>query len=230
MAHKFTRKLIRKYCEISQPNPIRWEMLYLDDGVFKPQTGLIKCRDFFNDIVSKVMVGRDIAIYGLDTSTVKINEDGVWMRVSGLINPDLFIKNINTIVNTKMQDELGTNLVLEPLPRKKVLIFFPKVIFSSTYLTSLVTWLIRLSNFEEEFESYEQCLTKSSAKDIDRAIAYMGLTVALKWGFKLPEGLSSYWYYAGANYNSAVDPTPTYAGTIHNCGVMNWAQHAPKGV
>ena len=224
MAHKFARALVRKYCEIDQPNPLRWEILFLDeDQVFKPQTAKFKCKDFLNDYVAKLTGGKDIAIYGMDTSTVKINDNGMWIRLSNIKGQELFINNINRVVNEKLQAELGLSISCESLKANKVLMFIPKGVFINTYLISQVAWLIRLCNYGVELKSWEEAIDHAITGP-DRAIQYSGKNLMKKWGFKVPEKYSEFWWYQGNNYNSKCVGYVT-GSQIHNNGVMSWSNY-----
>ena len=226
MAFKFAKAIARKYSEISQPNPLRWEVLWKDEvGTFHPQTGKMKCKDFFNDLVSKIMVGKEVAIYGFDTSTCKINDEGVWFRLSKVDNPELFIDNANKTINNKLLEQYGGDVLVSlfKLPRKRVLVFIPKKLFTSTYTVSLVTYVLRLCNYGETLHNFEHAISQSVACSTDQAIHNKGRSLALMWGFKVPVKYENYWYFNGDGYNSVVNPNPSYAGVIHNNGVMSWS-------
>lgn len=229
MAFKFGKTLVRTYSEIGQPNPMRWEILWKDDnGTYHPQTGKIRCKDFFNDVVSKIMGDHTFLIYGFDSSTIKVNDEGVWFRLSNIADPDQFMDNAEKAINVKLMEQTDNNvrLSLFKLPRKKVLVFIPKYVFTSTYLTSLVTYVLRLCNYGEALPSFEYALSDDSvAYNTDNAIKYKGRALALKWAYKVPEEFSKYWYYSSDVYNSKTEPKPMYAGVIHNNGVMSWAQN-----
>ena len=49
---KLTLTHNNKYSEIPQPNPMRWRIMLRDKKELISQSGLIRCRDFFNDLVA----------------------------------------------------------------------------------------------------------------------------------------------------------------------------------
>jgi hypothetical protein len=229
MTFKFGKKLTRTYSEISQPNPLRWEILWKDEAdKFHPQSGNIKCKDFFNDLVSKIMGDHTFEIYGFNSATTKINDDGVWFRLSHIDNPDQFMENAEKAINVKLMEQTDGNvrLSLFKLPRKKVLVFIPKYLFTKTYLTSLVTYMLRLCNYGVSLTSFESAISDASvAYNTDNAIKGNGRALALKWAFKVPAEYDEFWYWSGPQYNSKLQPKPAYAGVIHNNGVMSWSNY-----
>ena len=230
MAFSFAKAITRSYSEISQPNPMRWEILWKDEvGKFHPQSGKIKCKDFFNDLVSKIMGDHTFMIYGFNSATTKINDEGVWFRLSNIDNPEQFMDNAEKAINVKLMEQTDNNvrLSLFKLPRKKVLVFIPKYLFTKTYLTSLVTYMLRLCNYGVPITSFEEALSDDNvAYKTDNAIKGNGRQLALKWAFKVPERYAEFWYFSGPSYNSTKQPKPEYNGVIHNNGVMSWANYA----
>ena len=225
MAFKFGKALIRKYSEIGQPNPLRWEILYQDEkGVFQPQTGKMKCKDFFNDLVSKIMANHDVYIYGFNTATCQVNETGVWFRLSNVEDQKQFINNANNVINPLLSEQQCTTISLYRLPRNKVLVFIPKIVFTSTYYVSLITYLLRLCNYGQELKSFHDALNHN-VTSIDNALNANALSLARQWEFKVPEKFSKYWYYAGDHYNNVTISTPISASVVHNNGVCQWAYY-----
>ena len=144
---KFLKAITKQYSEIEQLNPLRWEILFKNaDGVFEPQTAKFKCKDFFNDIVAKYN-GHNLTIYGMDTSSIKLNEEGVYVRLKNLFrdNP-YFIENLQRIVIDPVKQELGAEIWFKKVNTTVGLLFLPREVFKNTYIISLVTYLIRCCN------------------------------------------------------------------------------------
>lgn len=219
--YKITDTWPNTYGEISQVNPIRWEILFRESGdSFVSQSGLIKCKDFFNELVRKYATGQDSAIYSFDTKTVKLNEEGVYFRMhKTMVN---FSNNIDAVINTSDNSDL--HVTTELLEKGTVLLFIPRYYFTSTYLTSLVTYLIRCCNCAKKLKSLDDLW--ESTEDI--AIQGHGRDLAKAWGLSVPEEYRQFWYYCGKTVNSVVDPSPYSAGIVHNNGVMSWSAGGAK--
>jgi len=222
MKYKFEKPTGTTYAEIGQPNSLRWEVLYRDGNTFIPKSGKLKCKDFFNDMVSKIVAGRDLSIYGWSTAPLQINDTGVWMRLTHLTNPELFENNINTIINPKMKEDISLELTTELLGNDEALLFIPIEIFKTTYLISLTSWLVRLATYGSTLESFDKALDGPQAI-ADHAISGTGVKLIRKWGFKVPKDYQQYWYFCGAEYNSVKDAAPN-ASLVHNNGVMSWSK------
>jgi hypothetical protein len=207
--YKISKTLPNKYSEIGQANPLRWEiLLHTSPDTFESQSGLIKCKDFFNELVRKYNTGQDSSIYSFDTKTIMLNEEGVYFRLH--YTTSKFISNLGAVIG---------DLTVELLDDGTVLLLVPRHYWASTYLTSLVTYYIRCCNCDVDLTSVDDLWTKTS----DVAINNQGKALALKWGFKVPEEYSRFWYYCGKTSNSVDDPSPYSASIVHNNGVMSWS-------
>lgn len=211
--YKISKTLPNRYSEIGQANPLRWEILLRTaPDTFESQSGLIKCKDFFNELVRKYNTGQDSSIYSFDTKTITLNEEGVYFRMHNTTSK--FISNLDAVFS---QD--AVKLEVEKLEDGMVLLRIPRYYWGSTYLTSLVTYYIRCCNCDVDLTSVDDLWAKTS----DVAINNQGKSLALKWGFKVPEEYSKYWYYCGKTSNSVDDPSPYSASIVHNNGVMSWS-------
>lgn len=218
--YKITPTLDKKYSEINQANPLRWEILYREDEVtFTSQSGLIRCKDFFNELTRKYCSGQDSYIYMFDTASVKLNGEGVYFRLHNIVNMDVFEKNLETTVNVGLDADL--HVVNEQLDNKTSLLFVPVYYFTNTYLTSLVSYVIRICNVDTEVGTFSDAVKATN----DVALMSDGKALAIKWGFDIPEKYQDYWYYLGKEYNSKKQPTPDSAGMVHNNGVQSWSQY-----
>lgn len=221
MKYKFEKSTGVTYSEIGQPNPLRWEILFRDGDNFTPQSGLLKCKDFFNDMVSKIVHGKDLSIYGWTTSCLKLNDDVIWMRLHHLNNPELFQKNVLDVLNPKLKEDMDIEISVDLLPNSCALVGFPVALFKNTYLISLSSWVVRLCNYGSKLESFDKALDGPEAK-ADCAIHSKGVVLVRKWGFKIPKDYQPFWYYSSKEWNGVNKPEPC-ASVIHNNGVMSWS-------
>lgn len=213
-----------KYAEVEQNNPLRWVVLYQEqDGTLVPQTGLIKCKDFFNDLVGKYY-NTSGSIYGFDTKSIKVNEDGVWFLLTNVhVN---FQKNVNEFL-MPLLDNFEEEIICVSR-YEGVLLFIPRCIFSNTYYVSLVTYLIRVCSMSVLHKSLKDVFSLKEEPSIKDTYGHI-----TKWGFTLPEELTKYWFYAGPTLNSETHPDIAHnqISVLHNNGIMGWAyayQQTPK--
>ena len=213
---KITDTLSEKYSEIGQDNPIRWEILYKEaDATYTSQSGLIKCKDFFNELVRKYNTGQDSAIYRFDTKEIKLNDEGIYFRMHYIADMDVFNTNLSSTVPDVTNEELN---------KTTSLLFIPRKYFASTYLTSLVSYVVRICNVKTLVGTLEEAITNTT----DCALKEDGKALANKWGFSVPEKYQQYWYYCGDKENSVDNPTPYSAGIVHNNGVQSWSQYVKE--
>jgi len=207
------------YSEIPQSNPIRFTLLYREGDTLHPQTKQFKCRDFFNDFVSAIH-GNQVNIYGMNTATMKFNEEGLYIKLNNIIDFEKFTANLNNLI-TKENPDHPVELI--QLHGKTVaVIFIPKFYTDSTYLISYVTLLIRISNNDYVYDSIEHMQSKNP----DQATCYSSKPKPYtRYKFNLPEHARGYWYYAGNSYNSKDCPTPYTPSIIHNNGFVNWISY-----
>jgi len=226
MKYKFGEAVTAAYAEIPQVNPIRWEILFLDEtNTLIPQTGKFKCKDFLNDIVS-ARNGHAFSIYSFNSVAYKTNDDGVWFRLTEIKDYQQFKDNVDKVINVFFDGKDEPLVTVDQIDKTTALMFMPAHIFSSTYKISLCSYLVRLCNYGEAFVNFNEAL-ESKAAQTDRAIQDLGKKLALSWKMEVPPEYSKYWYYAGADYNSEKQPKAS-SGIIHNNGVLNWAQHGAK--
>jgi hypothetical protein len=208
------------YSEIGQDNPIRWEILYREDETtFTSQSGLIRCKDFFNELTRKYCSGQNSSIYRFDTKTIKLNDEGVYFRLHNITNMGVFEENLETTINVGLDSDF--HVINERLNDTTSILFVPVYYFTSTYLTSLVSYVIRICNVNKKIGSFEDAVTNS--KDV--AIKDDGKKLAIKWSFNIPEKYQDYWYYLGDDYNNKTHETPDGVSMVHNNGVQSWSQY-----
>lgn len=210
---KFANKLLEAYYnEIPQSNPIRWAILHREDGCLSYQSALFKCKDFFNEFVSKYH-GFDFRVYNFDAGKMKINEEGLYVRVSGLIDFTMFLKNIRSI-NSLCEAKGYPPIIMyevEDLKDDEAVLLIPRKYFDSTYSISWLTYFIRVSNVNMEITDW----TKHPTKPVDNPFAKF-FDKAWEQGVTPP--IDS-WFYA-MKKNTTLKSPDSY--TVHDNGVYNW--------
>lgn len=221
---KFGEPLVIQYSEANQPNPLRWEMLYKEDDTLIPQAAIMKCKDYFNDVVSKYNDGPQFRVYGFDVSTVKLNDDGQWIRVSNL-KPNFF-DNIKNIINPFLEKEGLPPIQYWSLPANRGVLFIPREFYNTTYRISLLTQMIRLGNYGELFSSYDHMFSPESPFCTTEHRTPWAPKV-LSWKFSPPSLFNGFWWYAGEKYNSkTIAKDNNFMGSIHDNGFISWQQRA----
>lgn len=215
--YKFTEAPKHVYHESPQKNNLRWQVLFRDGDTFHPQTAVFRCKDYLNDVVAKYYNWNVIA-YGLNNENMKLNEEGVWLELTGIYDMPIFLHNLETCIQPEIVD---TSLEYEEIDGG-LLMFVPRFFFKNTYFISLLSYMIRVSNCETKFKSYEGLFTSLEAK-ADRACVDSGKLIAINWKFSLPEELSKYWLYYQRSQNSNTLIELGQGSVIHNCGIMGWA-------
>ncbi len=221
MKYNFGKPLTATYNEMTQINPIQWEMLYRDGDGFIPQTAKFKCKDFLNDVVAKYH-GVDLDVYRMAFKPMEFNDEGLWLRLHNIQDFPTFSKNIANLINNNVPTERA--VVIEPLDSTTVLAFIPRYYFNQTYLISVVSYLIRVSNYKVVFNNVEEFFS-STARHSEPAVNEQGKRLMLAWGFEVPEKYQEYWYYAGASYNSKKGVDMDYQSIVHNNGVSSWSAY-----
>jgi hypothetical protein len=218
-------KLIRftkrpNYAEVDQPNPLRFQVYYEENGTLVPQTGKMKCRDFLNDVVS-ARKGVNFYIYGLDNNTIKTNEQYVWIRFYNL--KQSFTHNWETWVKSMAEAACGEEIKTYKPSSVSVMMRIPAYFFDYTYRISLLTLLIRLSNYGKNFESLAQALNSGHEVEILHSRAKL---VILQQQFNIPDELKEYWFYHNGTYNSKKEfPAYVKNSIIHNNGICSWSNN-----
>lgn len=225
---KIGQFLAKTYGEIAQSNPLRWIILYKeDDGSFTPQTGQIKCKDFFNDLVGKYY-NTSGQIYGFDTSTIKVNDDGVYFLLKN-VKSEWFEKNLISLVYPELEKAFkDCPLEVHKQDEDSYIVRFDRVLFNSTYYISLLSFLLRVSSMEYEHTSIEDVFKnpKNPCRTKEAGITDPTGNI-VKWGFNLPEAAKKYWFYSAPALNSEThkDIAKTYISLLHNNGIMTWANN-----
>jgi hypothetical protein len=224
MPYKIVDAPAASYAEVPQLNPIRWEIVYKRGLTLYLQTQKFMCKDFFNDIVA-TKKGHAFHIYGFNTGSITTNRLGVWVRVSNIQDYQQFVTNIDKTLNVFYVGEAPL-IKVEQLDDTTALMYIPNHFFSNTYKISLTTYVIRLCNYGQTFESFKEAL-RSLPSENDNPLQTSGKTLALAWMLDVPKEYENFWYWAGKEYNSVKNPAP-FAAIIHNNGVHAWAVGGAK--
>jgi hypothetical protein len=209
----------KTYMESPQANPMRWQWMYREKQTLTAQAGLMRCKDFFNDLVAK-RHGHDIQVYGLNTDGLKFNRYGLYVLLTDVL-ADTIIANIETAINPKMKEDIGKTIKCFKQSSNSVVIRMPLEIFDSTYRTSLTTMLIRLSNYDVRFDSFDDFYTpKSALNKTEMSLSPRAQKLTQHFGFKLPK---DEWYLSSDGFCGS-GHKPIVASIIHNNGCTDWAR------
>jgi len=220
--YEFTQDPGHRYNENPQVNPLRWQIFFREGDVFHPQTIRFMCKDYFNDVVAKYYDWKVIA-YGLNNTNMKLNDDGCWVVLTGIMDMDFFTINLENTINKENPEHPLTYEVLDG----KLLVFIPRYYFTNTYLISLLSYVIRVSNCVVTFKDLITLL-ESDHGQADRSLYINGRLLAKAWKFSVPENYQKYWLFYGPAMNN-LDGIESlgHGSTIHNCGASAWAEGIP---
>lgn len=216
------------YSENPQPNSIRWRIMYKnEDGSFVDQAAVMKCKDFFNDVVAKVTGNKEFIKYIFDNKDIKSNEEGIYLLLTGLNSPKtIFARNVENIINPRLKEELGCVVLMEIEP-EKVMMLVPKKVWSSTYYISLLSLLIRGCNYNEKVDGWDEMFrllyTKEGLYNNPTGCGYLKeehIKVLSEVGFNVPLAEKHWFYSSGVNSEKYEDYN--LSSIVHNNGVVEW--------
>lgn len=225
MKFKFNVKSFGPLNEVGQANPIRWTILRKDNPLeFTTLSQVMKCTDYFNDVVAYNHSGKEFSVYGF-TNNIKLQDGGLYVLAQH-VQKETFLHNL-TLINDRLKKDLGCWVqVLEDDEPTQVVLFFPKEVMQTTYRVSTLLYLLRIGNYGVKAESWDSFFDPKWNKE-PAAKGPTFMTQAKTRGFKVPEAYSKFWYFSGAAWNSEANPTAT--GTlIHNCGCSTWWAYMPQ--
>ena len=220
---KLTLTHNNKYSEIPQPNPMRWRIMLRDKKELISQSGLIRCRDFFNDLVAARVANKQFGIYGFNNKDIKFNKFGLYFLLSDIANADKFIENVNNTLNVKLKEQLDCSVLLWKQSDKEVVARIPNKVWDNTYFISLATMALRLSNYNIVYQSWEDMFSATApSATVDKAFDAPTREYASAHGFSLPDAVKDYWFYAGPQYNNKAKEENQTSHIIHNNGAKGW--------
>lgn len=214
------------YGEISQPNPMRWRIMRRNKKTLTSQAGIMKCKDFFNDLVAYRKTGKKFSIYGFDNSTVTFNKYGLYMLLTEIQWPEQFIQNVNATLNAKLKEQLQTEVKMYKQGKTSVVVHIPNALWENTYRISLATMVLRLCNYSMTYDCWDDLYKPHAPMNtVDSAFNVKAKAFTKQHGFILPEQYQKYWFYAGANYNPDISDWYCYTTVVHNNGCTNWCTY-----
>lgn len=210
------------YNEIGQPNPLRWRVMLRKNNTMHSQSGLIKCKDFFNDIVAFKQAKMEFSIYHF-SNAVKFNREGLYLHLTELYDVDQFCDNMD-IVNDKLYEQLKVEVGIWPRADGSAIVLIPNKLWKNTYYISLVSMLIRLCNYKVDYTSWDSIFKHDAPINmIENAFTPKAKARVKQQGFVLPRGYRTYWFWAGKNCHSK-DGKKVMPSVVHNNGVSSWNQ------
>ena len=220
----FKLKITHKntYSEVGQANPLRWRIMLRKGDTLHSQSGLLKCKDFFNDVVAYKRAKLKFKIYSFEND-VKFNREGLYLHLTEIQNQDTFCDNMN-VLNQTIFDDLQTIVGYTKQADGSVVICIPHKLWNNTYYISLVTMMIRLCNYNTKYDTWESFFAKTAPiYTIETAFSLKAQAYVLEKGFRIPRKLRGMYFWAGKDYHSKNQPKPM-ANIVHNNGVSNWVQ------
>lgn len=204
------------YSEIHQHNPIRWQIVSIEDETLKLLTKPFKCKDFFNEVVFTLKTKKPYSIYGFDVDYYKLQLDKDPEYVNVLVTnvKDFFKTNIENVLNPFVNSEdFPEILCLDVEKEDAKLLRIPLVYFKSTFYISNLTLLIRCCNYKP--------LSKFDPKEIEYATDSTFLKSALT-----ERKLSKFTNLEYPVWHKTMNTPSTWGDNFsvvwHNCGFINW--------
>jgi hypothetical protein len=150
----------------------------------------------------------------------KFNRYGLYVLLHDVL-ADTIIANIETAINPQMKKDIGKTIKCFKQSDTQVVIRLPLEVFDSTYRTSLTTMLIRLSNYDVKFDSFNDFYTaKSALNSVEHSMSPAAQRLTKQSGFTLPK---DEWYFSSGGYCGS-SHKPISHSIIHNNGVTDWAR------
>lgn len=213
-----------KYSEMSQPNPLKWRLMFKEqDNSLSSQSGLIVCKDFFNDVVAWKHTQTAFKIYNFDNQ-VEFNDEGMYILLYNIADKKKFTRNIVRGINPQLIKDLGTMIEVTQQGKGKVVVLLPHVLWQSTYHISLVSMLIRLCNYDRAYEHWDEFFLPDAPMNIiDHAFTTDAKRFTQEYGFALPEEVKDFWYFSSYGYTSKSEHGID-SHIVHNNGASDWAK------
>jgi hypothetical protein len=211
------------YSEMGQPNPLRWRIMHKRGDTLFSQSGLIKCKDFFNDVVAWRVAKQSFMMYRFNNQ-VKFNREGLYLHLTGISDYSLFWDNFD-YVNARLKQDLGVEVSVHNSDSSSAIICIPHKVWKSTYYISALSLLIRACNYKCSYEDWESFFKDTAPlKTVDGAVNYKARKYIAKHGFKLPVKFRKLWYRCMGHYNSEDSPQAS-PSIVHNNGVNDWVNN-----
>ena len=214
------------YNEVPQHNPMRWQIMFRNKDTLSSQAHLMKCRDFFNDLVAKYVANVNFRVYSFDNKDIKFNKFGLYFLLSNIHDVDQYIGNVERTLIPKLKEQLGCTLRVYKQGDKEVVVRIPPSVFTKTFYISAVTLALRMCNYNQEYQTWEDLFAENNpANATDHAINTSHRKYLRENGFNLPDVVKQYWFFCGKEWNSDKTKPEEVPTVIHNNGVRNWIDY-----
>ena len=211
-----------QYAEIDQPNPLRWRIMHRKKDVLTSQSCLIKCKDFFNDVVAWKKAKKAFVIYGF-RNNIKFNREGLYLHLTEVGEMDVFVNNLYK-VNQRIFDDLKVYLEYTIMDDYSIVVMIPNQLWSNTYYISLVSMMIRLCNYNVKYDTWDSFFDDNAPiNTVEEAFNDNAKAFTKKNGFKLLTKYRKLWYNSTDGWNSA-SGKELIGSIIHNNGVCDWVK------
>lgn len=219
---KILKKHNAQYNEIPQPNPLRWRIMYRKGDVLTSQSCLIKCKDFFNDVVAWKKAKKAFVIYNFKNN-VKFNREGLYLHLTEVGEMDTFVNNLYR-VNQRIFDDLKVILRYTVMDDHSIVVIIPNKLWNNTYYISLVSMMIRLCNYNVKYDNWSSFFDDNAPiNTAEEAFTDAAKAFTQKNGFKLLTKYHKLWYNSTDGWNSA-SGKELIGSIIHNNGVCDWVR------
>jgi len=199
------------YAEIPQVNPLRWTFYRKDGDKYTAQSGVMRCRDYFNDVVA-LQHGKSGVVYGFDPKTMKLNTEGMYILLTNC--HDNLERNLEVLIGDDAPAGFGMSLERVVDKPGNVLLFLSHEFFSTTYYISYITLLIRAANCDAVMTCFAD-IKQSYDKVVENQYEYMD-----EYRMTLPDSVKQYWYLGSPTTHSG--NAYHYASVIHDNGISGW--------
>ena len=219
---KILKKHTGEYAEVDQPNPLRWRIMHRSKDVLTSQSCLIKCKDFFNDVVAWKKAKKSFTIYGFKNN-IKFNIGGLYVHLTDIGDVNTFLHNL-WVVDERLEQDLKLGMDWYVQEDDSVVVLIPHKVFNSTYYISLLSMLIRLCNYNIKYEDWDSIFDENAPiNTIEGAFNDNAKAFTQKNGFRLLPKYRKLWYNSTDGWNSA-SGKDLIASIIHNNGVCDWVK------
>ena len=173
---KINEDLPYNLTESHQSNPLRWTIVSVDGDTITPLAPVMKCKDYFNDVVAaKYEVFFEQ--YGFNNIVVP-KQEGLDVLLTFVKFPETLKSKLSLVENPAHPVQVRV------VDDESLLIYIPEYYFKNTYRISLLTYLIRLCNSTplqlESCVDFISCLESTLATESLGPVSYTHLTLPTK--------------------------------------------------
>lgn len=210
----------KEYTETGQINLMRWKTLFREeDGTFTPTSLIFKCKDYLNDMVL-ARKGHFFMMYGFYNEKKGINTEGLYVHVLHLKKD--FMHNLGLVNDwCERTNKLGETFCVSVVESTKdeAILLIPAWVMESTYLVSLVSWLIRISSHDKATSCENLMKGAYDYGDCPFKAYYQGM---LDKGMNLPtKDKHVYYNYSGDSENRPFK-VKSHFSFLHHNGIADW--------